>query len=62
AILSPTFPRARYLFGATDADYWARSGDPLHASAFADSVQPVIDAGLADTVAEDTALTRDVHL
>ena len=58
----PTFPRARYLFGAADVDYWAQSADPLHASAFADSVQPVIDAGLVDTVAADTALTRDVHL
>jgi glyoxylase-like metal-dependent hydrolase (beta-lactamase superfamily II) len=58
----PTFPRARYLFGAADVEYWAQSEDPLHASAFADSVQPVIDAGLADAVAVDTALTRDVQL
>jgi glyoxylase-like metal-dependent hydrolase (beta-lactamase superfamily II) len=34
----------------------------LHAPAFADSVQPVIDAGLVDPVDTDTALTRDVHL
>jgi glyoxylase-like metal-dependent hydrolase (beta-lactamase superfamily II) len=58
----PTFPRARYLFGADDIDYWAHAEDPLHAPAFADSVQPVIDAGLVDAVAADTALTRDVEL
>jgi glyoxylase-like metal-dependent hydrolase (beta-lactamase superfamily II) len=58
----PTFPRARYLFGAADAGYWAQSEDPLHAPAFADSVQPVIDSGLADAVSEDTTLTPDVQL
>ena len=58
----PTFPRARYLFGAADIEYWAQSTDSLHAPAFADSVRPVIDAGLVDTVAADTALTRDVRL
>jgi glyoxylase-like metal-dependent hydrolase (beta-lactamase superfamily II) len=58
----PTFPRARYLFGAADIHHWGQSEDPLHAPAFADSVQPVIDAGLVDPVAGDTALTPDVQL
>jgi glyoxylase-like metal-dependent hydrolase (beta-lactamase superfamily II) len=58
----PTFPNARYLFSAADIDYWAQSYDPLHAPAYADSVRPVIEAGLVESVAEDTALTRDVHL
>jgi glyoxylase-like metal-dependent hydrolase (beta-lactamase superfamily II) len=58
----PTFPHARYLFGVADIDYWKNSDDPLHAPAFADSVQPVIDAGLVEPVANDTALTRNVHL
>jgi glyoxylase-like metal-dependent hydrolase (beta-lactamase superfamily II) len=58
----PTFPCARYLFGAADIDCWSHSHDDLHAPAFADSVQPVIDAGLADAVAADTALTPDVQL
>ncbi|MGZ4665151.1 MAG: MBL fold metallo-hydrolase [Frankiaceae bacterium] len=34
----PTFPHARYLFGAADLDHWARSHDALHGPAFADSV------------------------
>jgi glyoxylase-like metal-dependent hydrolase (beta-lactamase superfamily II) len=58
----PTFPRARYLFGAADLDYWAHSDDPLHAPAFADSVRPVIDAGLAEPVATDTTLTAEIQL
>lgn len=58
----PTFPRARYLFGAADIEYWRRSTDSLHAPAFADSVQPVVAAGLVDAVAADRALTRDVQI
>ncbi len=58
----PTFPGARYMFGSADIDCWAHSEDGLHAPAFADSVQPVIDAGLVDAVGADTALTPDVRL
>jgi glyoxylase-like metal-dependent hydrolase (beta-lactamase superfamily II) len=58
----PTFPRARYLFAATDIDFWAQSKDPLHAQPFADSVQPVIDAGLVDAVAGQTTVAPDVEL
>ena len=55
----PTFPRARYVFSAADAEYW----DPQHAARFPkhvgaavnagffeDSVRPILDAGLADIV------------
>jgi glyoxylase-like metal-dependent hydrolase (beta-lactamase superfamily II) len=58
----PTFPHARYPFGTGDIECCSHSSDPLHAPSFADSVQPVIDSGLADSVETDTALTRDVHL
>lgn len=57
----PTFPGARYMFGGADIDCWAHSEDGLHAPAFADSVQPVIDAGLVDAVGADTALTPAVE-
>lgn len=59
---TPTFPRARYVFDAADIAYWSQSADPLHSAAFADSVQPVIDAGLVDTVSGDTELTPEVRL
>ena len=58
----PTFPLARYLFGAADIDYWSRSTDPLHSGAFVDSVQPLFDAGLVDPIAEGTAITADMRL
>jgi glyoxylase-like metal-dependent hydrolase (beta-lactamase superfamily II) len=58
----PTFPRARYLFSAADIDFWAHCDDDLHGPAFADSVQPVIDAGLVAAVTADTAITPDVRL
>jgi hypothetical protein len=58
----PTFPHARYLLGAADIDHFAQSHDSLHAPAFADSVQPIIDAGLVDPVETDMALTGEVLL
>ena len=58
----PTLRNARYLFASADIDYWRQATNPIHASSFADSVQPVIEAGLVDGVAADTDLTRDVQL
>jgi glyoxylase-like metal-dependent hydrolase (beta-lactamase superfamily II) len=58
----PTFPRARYLLGAEDLDAWGRSDDPLHAPAFADSVRPVLDAGLVEAVPGDRPLADGVEL
>lgn len=50
----PTFPRARYLFGRTELAHWqaelerGTAEDGLdQAQVFLDSVQPVLDAGLA---------------
>ena len=47
----PTFPNARYLFGAQEYRYWdknSRSGE--EAAVFEDSVYPIVSAGLADLV------------
>jgi glyoxylase-like metal-dependent hydrolase (beta-lactamase superfamily II) len=48
----PTFPKARYLFPKDEFDYWKAqydNGDKgVNGGSFADSVLPVIDAGLAD--------------
>ncbi len=55
----PTFPRARYLMSSIDRNYWdpAGSGDrpsltgsQVNAQVFEDSVQPILDAGLAELV------------
>jgi glyoxylase-like metal-dependent hydrolase (beta-lactamase superfamily II) len=45
----PTFPRARYVFNRRECEHWStepQSWGPV----FEDSVQPVLDAGLADLV------------
>lgn len=53
----PTFPRARYLFGAREVAHWraqaAASDGPLNHGSWDDSVAPVLAAGAADLVADD---------
>jgi glyoxylase-like metal-dependent hydrolase (beta-lactamase superfamily II) len=51
----PTFPNARYLLPKLDFDFWnprgsgdAAAGETSLEDVFADSVLPVVDAGLAD--------------
>lgn len=60
----PTFPRARYLMGRTEFDYWrsapqTAAGEP---AVFQDSVQPVFDAGLVDLVETDHVVCDEVSL
>lgn len=59
----PTFPRARYLMGRAEFAYWrSRQADDDHQAAFADSVQPVWDAGLVDLVETDQRVCDEVSL
>ncbi|OZC63607.1 MBL fold metallo-hydrolase [Rhodococcus sp. 15-725-2-2b] len=50
----PTFGNARYLMAEPDVKFWSpdhvgpRVSDHVNEGMFADSVQPIIDAGLAD--------------
>ncbi|NRB55990.1 MAG: MBL fold metallo-hydrolase [Salinicola sp.] len=44
----PMFPNARYIFSAFELDRWQR--DPAHATILSDSIQPILDAGLAETI------------
>ncbi len=59
----PTFPNARYLFGRREWEHWAseaaehRDGDVM-----ADSVRPIIAAGLAELVDMTQVLTPEVRL
>ncbi|MCX7383674.1 MAG: MBL fold metallo-hydrolase [Alphaproteobacteria bacterium] len=50
----PTFPNAKYVFSQVERDFWDPSRNPnLNDSAkriFEDSLAPVLDAGLAQTV------------
>src|SRR6476659_10147815 len=61
----PTFPRARYLLGRTEFDYWKDGGGESMGTdhrVFEDSVQPVFDAGLVDLVDTDHQVCEEVSL
>lgn len=59
---TPTFGRARYLVSRIEFDHLASLDDASERQLLADSVQPVLDAGLVDWVASDHALTNEVRL
>jgi len=61
---APTFPNARYLFGRREWEWcetllWDRSMDVRHVL---DSVQPILDAGLADLVETNHRLSDELWL
>jgi glyoxylase-like metal-dependent hydrolase (beta-lactamase superfamily II) len=67
----PTFPKARYLLGQREFDYWrseaeadrAHEGfDAIQVAVFADSVKPIFDAGLVDLVDVDHRVCEEVRL
>jgi len=58
----PTFVNARYLFGRVEYEHWSLAREASNQQAMADSVQPVIDAGLVQWVETDHALTRKCAL
>lgn len=57
----PTFPRARYLIGAKEWEYWKEQPDDM-GPVMDDSVRPIVDAGLADLVESDHRLNDEVWL
>jgi glyoxylase-like metal-dependent hydrolase (beta-lactamase superfamily II) len=58
----PTFPNARYLFARKEWEHWRTSSERDYASTLADTVQPVLDAGLADLVDADHVVCDGVRL
>ncbi len=59
----PTFPNARYLVAEKEWAYWdANQDDQEYGPILADSVQPVVDAGLVDFVDEEYQLCEQVRL
>ena len=47
----PTFPNARYLFAKTEWEHWdANEDESVYGPVLADSVRPVVEAGLVDLV------------
>ncbi len=58
----PTFPKARYLFGRVEWEHWSTVSEAVDQQVLADSVRPIIDAGLATLVESNHALTGEVQL
>jgi glyoxylase-like metal-dependent hydrolase (beta-lactamase superfamily II) len=58
----PTFPRARHLFALTEWEHWSREHDDDTKRIMADSVQPVLDAGLAQLVDMDHRISDELWL
>ena len=59
----PTFPRARYLLGRTEYEHWSASAaraDMQHV--LADSVTPILDAGLAELVETSHRICDEISL
>jgi len=58
----PTFPNARYHFVSQELAHWQSADGAEYRRIQADSVRPIIDAGLADLVETDHRLTGEVRL
>lgn len=58
----PTFPNARYLLGRIEFEHWSSEGDAEQQAILADSVQPILDAGLAEFVGLDHVVSPNVRL
>ncbi len=56
----PTFPKARYIMARREYDHWKNvhdsGADTPHATAFGDSVLPVVATGQAELVGDDYAM------
>jgi glyoxylase-like metal-dependent hydrolase (beta-lactamase superfamily II) len=58
----PTFPKARYLIGKTEFEHWMKDTDAEQVQIMADSVKPIFDAGLAQTVDLNHRISPELRL
>jgi glyoxylase-like metal-dependent hydrolase (beta-lactamase superfamily II) len=58
----PTFPNARYLIGKTEYEHWIGETEGETAEIMTDSVKPIFDAGLAQTVEMDHRISPELRL
>ncbi len=58
----PTFPNARYLIGRQELAHWRGEGEGEHQTILSDSVQPILDAGLAELVEMDHQISPEIRL
>jgi glyoxylase-like metal-dependent hydrolase (beta-lactamase superfamily II) len=59
----PTFPKARYVFGKTEYEYWRDyTAEPDKVAVFNDSVKPVVDAGQVELIPSDHRLCEEISV
>jgi glyoxylase-like metal-dependent hydrolase (beta-lactamase superfamily II) len=59
----PTFPNSRYLLAEEEWVYWdAHEDEDVYGPVLADSVRPVVDAGLTDLVSTNHRICDEVNL
>jgi glyoxylase-like metal-dependent hydrolase (beta-lactamase superfamily II) len=58
----PTFPRARYLIGRLELEFWNAHDDQEQQAMLGDSVKPIFDAGLAHLVELDHVISPEIRL
>lgn len=58
----PTFPKARYIFSAQEFAYWKAENEKAMSFIFTDSVLPIVEAGRAEMVTDDFAITDTIRL
>ena len=59
---APTFPKARYVFSADEVRHWEAAYARTGSSVYAESVLPVLEAGLAELVTDDAVIGDHVRL
>jgi glyoxylase-like metal-dependent hydrolase (beta-lactamase superfamily II) len=58
----PTFPNARYLIGAKELEHWQGENEGEQPRILADSVTPILEAGLAELVEMDHVISPEIRL
>ena len=58
----PTFPKARYVFGKTEFDYWAGVHAKTPVPVIEDSVMPIVEARRCEIVGDDHAIGDHVRI
>jgi len=58
----PTFPKAKYVFGKTEFDYWIETHAKTPVPPIADSVLPIVEAKRHEVVGDEAAIGDHVRL
>jgi glyoxylase-like metal-dependent hydrolase (beta-lactamase superfamily II) len=58
----PTFPKAKYVFGKTEFDYWIETHAKTPVPPIADSVLPIVEAKRHEVVGDEAAIGDHVRI